>query len=64
VAIAQAHPERTVVFFAVGFETTAPATALLAHQAWALGLRNLALLVCHGRVPPAMAAIRPTRLWM
>ena len=56
-AIAQAHPQRTVVFFAVGFETTAPATALLAHQAWALGLRNLALLVCHGRVPAAMAAI-------
>jgi hydrogenase expression/formation protein HypD len=56
-AIAQAHPTRTVVFFAVGFETTAPATALLAHQALGLGLGNLALLVCHGRVPPAMEAI-------
>ena len=56
-AIAQAHPARTVVFFAVGFETTAPATALLAHQALGLGLGNLALLVCHGRVPPAMEAI-------
>ena len=56
-AIAQAHPARTVVFFAVGFETTAPATALLAHQALSLGLGNLDLLVCHGRVPPAMEAI-------
>ncbi len=55
--IARAHPDRPVVFFAVGFETTAPATALLAHQSWRQGLTNLSLLVCHVRVPPAMEAI-------
>ena len=56
-AIARAHPSRQVVFFAVGFETTAPATALLAHQTWHGRLANLSLLVCHVRVPPAMEAI-------
>jgi hydrogenase expression/formation protein HypD len=55
--LARAHPERQVVFLAVGFETTAPATALLARQALALGLANLSLLVAHVRVAPAMAAI-------
>ena len=55
--LARAHPERQVVFFAVGFETTAPATALLAHQAWSSGTQNLSLLVAHVRVPPAMEAI-------
>ena len=55
--LAAAHPERQVVFLAVGFETTAPATALLARQALAAGLTNLSLLVAHVRVPPAMAAI-------
>ncbi|MFM7513724.1 MAG: hydrogenase formation protein HypD, partial [Cyanobium sp.] len=57
IALARAHPERQVVFLAVGFETTAPATALLARQALALGLANLALLVAHVRVVPAMAAV-------
>lgn len=57
IALARAHPERQVVFLAVGFETTAPATALLARQALALGLENLSLLVAHVRVAPAMAAI-------
>ena len=56
-ALAQAAPERQVVFFAVGFETTAPATALLARQALALGLPNLSLLTAHVRVAPAMEAI-------
>jgi hydrogenase expression/formation protein HypD len=42
---------------AVGFETTAPATALLARQALALGIPNLSLLVCHVRVVPAMRLI-------
>ncbi|NQV10668.1 MAG: hydrogenase formation protein HypD [Cyanobacteria bacterium] len=56
-AIARDHPGRRVVFFAVGFETTAPATALLAHQAWRAGLTNLALLVVHVRIPPAMEAL-------
>ncbi len=56
-ALARAQPQRQVVFLAVGFETTAPATALLARQALALGLENLYLLVAHVRVVPAMAAI-------
>ena len=56
-ALAQAEPQRQVVFLAVGFETTAPATALLAHQALSLGLTNLSLLVAHVRVTPAMEAI-------
>ncbi|MFZ9950982.1 MAG: hydrogenase formation protein HypD [Vulcanococcus sp.] len=53
-AIARANPERRVVFLAVGFETTAPATALLALQAQAAAIRNLGLLVCHVRVPPVL----------
>ena len=57
IPLALAHPDRQVVFLAVGFETTAPATALLARQALALGLENLSLLVAHVRVAPAMAAI-------
>jgi len=57
VGIAQANPQRQVVFFAVGFETTAPATALAAGQAKRLGLANFSLLVAHVLVPPAMRAI-------
>jgi hydrogenase expression/formation protein HypD len=57
IELARAHPGHQVVFLAVGFETTAPATALLARQALALGLANLSLLVAHVRVAPAMAAI-------
>ncbi|MEB3332905.1 MAG: hydrogenase formation protein HypD [Synechococcaceae cyanobacterium] len=55
--LARAHPDRQVVFLAVGFETTAPATALLARQARRLALPNLALLCAHVRVVPAMEAI-------
>ncbi|MCP9840751.1 hydrogenase formation protein HypD [Synechococcus sp. J7-Johnson] len=55
--LARRHPQRTVVFLAVGFETTAPATALLARQALGSGVRNLLLLTAHVRVPPAMEAI-------
>jgi hydrogenase expression/formation protein HypD len=55
--IAQQHPDKQVVFFGVGFETTAPATALLAYQAKQLDLKNLSLLVCHVRVPPVMEAL-------
>jgi hydrogenase expression/formation protein HypD len=51
---AQENPEQHVVFFAVGFETTAPATALAVHQAERLGLENFSLLVSHVRVQPAM----------
>jgi len=55
--LAQREPERQVVFLAVGFETTAPTTALAAAQARQAGTRNFSLLVAHVLVPPAMAAI-------
>jgi hydrogenase expression/formation protein HypD len=55
--LARDHPDRQVVFLAVGFETTAPATALLAHQTLALGLTNLTILCAHSRVAPAMEAL-------
>jgi hydrogenase expression/formation protein HypD len=54
VRLAAAHPEREVVFYGVGFETTAPATATAALLARRLDLRNFSLLVAHVRVPPAM----------
>ncbi|MBL9209152.1 MAG: hydrogenase formation protein HypD [Opitutaceae bacterium] len=54
---ARANPHREVVFFAVGFETTAPANALAVLQAARAGLRNFSLLVSHVLVPPAMRAI-------
>lgn len=57
VAIAQQHPDKEIVFFAVGFETTAPANAAAVLQAAALGLTNYTLLVSHVLVPPAMEAI-------
>jgi hydrogenase expression/formation protein HypD len=57
VRLAQKHPDRQVVFFAVGFETTAPANAMAVHQAKLLGLPNFSMLVSHVLVPPAMEAI-------
>ncbi len=57
VRMAQAHPEKKVVFFAVGFETTAPANAMAVQQARKLGLRNFSILCSHVLVPPAMEAI-------
>jgi hydrogenase expression/formation protein HypD len=57
VALARRHPDRQVVFFAVGFETTAPANAMAAYQAKREGLRNFSLLVSHVLVPPAVEAI-------
>jgi hydrogenase expression/formation protein HypD len=57
VTIARANPEKAVVFFAVGFETTAPANAMAVLQAHRLGVENFALLVAHVLVPPAIAAI-------
>jgi hydrogenase expression/formation protein HypD len=57
VALAQQRPHRQVVFFAVGFETTAPATALAVVQAARLGLENFSLLVAHLLVPPAICAV-------
>ena len=57
VDLARRNPDREVVFFAVGFETTAPATAMAAHRAKVTGLSNFSLLVSHVLVPPAMEAI-------
>jgi hydrogenase expression/formation protein HypD len=54
VQYAEQHPDQEVVFFAVGFETTVPATALAVQQAGRLGLANFSLLVSHVRVQPAM----------
>jgi hydrogenase expression/formation protein HypD len=56
-ALARELPQREVVFFAVGFETTAPANALAVAQARKEGLENFSLLVSHVRVPPALEAI-------
>jgi hydrogenase expression/formation protein HypD len=56
-AIAREHPEREVVFFAIGFETTAPANAMAVHLAKQQGLRNFSVLVSHVLVPPAIEAI-------
>ncbi|WP_112470230.1 hydrogenase formation protein HypD [Streptomyces triticisoli] len=55
--LARQNPGRQVVFFAIGFETTAPANAMAVHQARRLGLDNFSLLVSHVRVPPAIEAI-------
>ncbi|HEY3324494.1 MAG TPA: hydrogenase formation protein HypD [Planctomycetota bacterium] len=57
VKLAQKHPDREVVFFAVGFETTAPANAMAVDQAATLGLKNFSVLVSHVCVPPALEAI-------
>jgi len=57
VKIARDNPQQEVVFFAVGFETTAPANAMAVYQAKESGLRNFSLLVSHVLVPPAMEAI-------
>jgi len=57
VKIAQENPDKQVVFFAIGFETTAPPNAMSVIQAKALGLQNFSLLVSHVCVPPAMHAI-------
>jgi hydrogenase expression/formation protein HypD len=56
VKLAQAHPDRQVVFFAVGFETTAPGNAMAVWQASQLGLSNFSALCSHVLVPPAMEA--------
>ena len=55
--LARQHPERKVVFFAVGFETTAPANAMAVHRAKAEGLDNFSVLVAHVLVPPALEAL-------
>lgn len=55
--VAVKQPDRQVVFFAVGFETTAPANAMAVREAARLGLRNFSVLVSHVLVPPAMEVI-------
>ncbi|HXK58458.1 MAG TPA: hydrogenase formation protein HypD [Acidobacteriota bacterium] len=57
VRLAQDHPDKQVVFLAVGFETTAPANALAVQQAAGMNLNNFSILVSHVLVPPAMEAI-------
>jgi hydrogenase expression/formation protein HypD len=57
VKVAEENPSREVVFFGVGFETTAPATAMAVFQAAQKGLTNFSMLVSHVLVPPAMAAL-------
>jgi hydrogenase expression/formation protein HypD len=57
VNLARQHPDRQVVFFAVGFETTAPGNAMAVVQARRAGLANFSLLVSHVLVPPALEAI-------
>jgi hydrogenase expression/formation protein HypD len=57
VRIAQQNPDKQVVFFAIGFETTAPPNAMSVLQAQALGLKNYSVVVSHVCVPPAMHAI-------
>ncbi len=55
--LAKENPNKEVVFFAVGFETTAPANAMAVYQAYQQGVKNFSLLVSHVLVPPAMEAI-------
>ncbi len=57
VRLAQENPDREVVFFAIGFETTAPANVMSVIQADHLALDNFSILVSHVRVPPAIEAI-------
>jgi hydrogenase expression/formation protein HypD len=56
-AIAQQNPQREVVFFAIGFETTTPATAVLIRQAQQLGLKNLSVYCNHVLTPSAIQSI-------
>ena len=57
VRLAEQNPAREVVFFGVGFETTAPATAMAVYQAAHKGLKNFSMLISHVLVPPAMEAL-------
>jgi len=57
IKVAQDNPDKEVVFFAVGFETTAPANALAVERARVEGVANFSLLVSHVLVPPAISAI-------
>lgn len=56
-SLAEKHPDREVVFLAVGFETTSPATAALVKEAEQRGVPNLSVLSLHKRTPPALAVL-------
>jgi hydrogenase expression/formation protein HypD len=55
--LARENPDKQVVFFGIGFETTAPPNAMTVYQAKRLGVANFSMLVSHVRVPPAIEAI-------
>jgi hydrogenase expression/formation protein HypD len=57
ITLAQQNPEKEVVFFAVGFETTAPANAMSVVQAKQIGVKNYSILTSHVLVPPAIEAV-------
>jgi hydrogenase expression/formation protein HypD len=57
IRIAGENPDKQVVFFGIGFETTAPANAMAVYQAKQLGLANFSMLVSHVLVPPAIKAV-------
>lgn len=57
VTLAQKNPEKEIVFFAVGFETTAPANAMSVVQAKQMGVKNYSILTSHVLVPPAIEAV-------
>ena len=57
IKIAETNPDKEVVFFAVGFETTAPANAMALYQAKQKNIKNFSMLVSHVLVPPAIEAI-------
>ena len=59
-ALARAHPHKRVVFFGIGFETTAPANAMAVYQAARERITNFSMLVSHVLVPPSIAAILQT----
>ena len=57
IEIARSNRNKQVVFFAIGFETTAPANAMAVYQARRMGIENFSILVSHVLVPPAIEAI-------
>jgi hydrogenase expression/formation protein HypD len=57
IKIAKENPDKEVVFFGIGFETTAPANAMSVYQARKLGITNFSMLVSHVLVPPAIRAV-------
>ncbi len=59
--IAEENPDKNIVFFAIGFETTAPANAMAVSEASRRGLKNFSILSSHVLVPPAMEVILSSR---